>query len=100
MSNPQRGLRAFNLFSLILLGCGLVLILSTAYVQAEVLSNWDATWALLRASTSPEAAKTVLDPTGGLILQRYMIGGIFVLIGFIAHFWISKHRKEEAPAAA
>jgi O-antigen ligase len=99
MPTTPRGLRAFNLFSLIALGIGLVLIVSTAMVQAEVLANWDAARALL-TSSSAEGAETVFDPTGGLITKRYIIGGVFVICGLAAHAWMRKNRNAAAEVAA
>ena len=101
MPTIPNGLRAANIYSLILLGVGCVLLLSTAIVQAEVLASWDP--AVLPLPTKGaivfSAADIVFDPTGGLILKRYLIGGVFLVCGFAAHFWIRASRKTISLAA-
>ena len=100
MPTTSNGLRAFNIFSLIRLGVGCVLVLSTAFVQAEVLSAWDPAEPLTVKGASFAPSATVLDPTGGLIVQRYLIGAVFVVCGLAMHAWMRKSRKDSTATAA
>ncbi len=99
MPTTPNGLRAFNVFSLILLGVGCVLVLSTALVQAEVLSSWDPATPLTTKGANFAAEEVVLDPTGGLIVKRYLIGAVFVVCGLAMHTWLRKNRKAITAAA-
>ncbi len=100
MPTTPSGLRAFNLFSLILLGTGCILVLSTAFVQAEILSAWAPSTPVMAKGANLASAETVLDPTGGLIFKRYLIGAVFVVCGLAMHAWMRRNRKERAAGTA
>ncbi len=100
MTLSRHDLRAANLYSLILLGIGCLMLLSTAMVQAEVLATWDPASPLAAVGAPLSSEEIVIDPTGGLILKRYLIGGIYLACGMAAHAWIRASRKAMSLAAA
>ena len=99
MPTTPNGLRTLNIFSLILLGIGGILVLSTAIVQADVLSGWDPAAPLMAKGANFGSENLVLDPTGGLIAKRYIIGAVFVICGLAANAWMCKNRRGATSAA-